>query len=226
MALIFNGTSNYALVPTSTAMNTLTNSITIMAWVYRTGSGSLQAIISRSISGTAQDEWWHLNYRNSKARIIFGDVNGVINVEGGPTLTRNTWYHIAATYDGTTISLYINGVKYVTSAWSGAFAPDTSPVSIGCDINGGIPGEYVSAWIEDVRVYSRALAAEEIMTVYTIRGGDVIVGGLLMRYPMSGNGSISTTGSLVDVGAYGLHGNPSNTITYTQSLLTQRSARR
>ena len=73
----------------------------------------------------------------------------------------NAWTHLAATYDGATLRLYVNGAQVGSKAVSGAIATSTGPLRIGGD---SIWGEYFSGLLDDVRVYKRALSASEIQT--------------------------------------------------------------
>ena len=77
----------------------------------------------------------------------------------------NTWVHIAATEDGTTTRLYRNGVLVSSSPpHAGSIAPETTKVCIGSGANDATlacNSEFVSARIDDVRIYGRALSASE-----------------------------------------------------------------
>ena len=58
---------------------------------------------------------------------------------GRTALTANTWAHLAATYDGATMRLYVNGVQVASRAQTGAIATSTNPLQIGGD---SIYGQY------------------------------------------------------------------------------------
>ena len=86
----------------------------------------------------------------------------------------DTWYHIAATYDGTNVNIYVNGVRVVGPAdvggplrWVSANTgnyPERFAIGVWLD-----PGYdlWVDGAIDDVRYYSRALDADEINAVMT-----------------------------------------------------------
>ena len=77
---------------------------------------------------------------------------------GGPTANPvNAWTHVALTYDGSTLRLYVNGTQVATHAGAAARSrPPTNPLWIG----GNSPyGEYFQGLIDEVRVYNRALTA-------------------------------------------------------------------
>ena len=71
----------------------------------------------------------------------------------------NTWTHVALTYDGATLRLYINGTQVASRAATGAIQTTNSPLWIG----GNSPyGEYFQGLIDEARVYNRALTQAEI----------------------------------------------------------------
>ena len=92
-----------------------------------------------------------------RAAATFGGSSGAIS---GPTASPvNTWTHVALTYDGTTLRLYVNGTQVATQAATGAIQSSTNPLWIG----GNRPyGEYFQGLIDEVRVYNRALTPAEI----------------------------------------------------------------
>ena len=79
----------------------------------------------------------------------------------GASLTANVWTHMAATYDGSTVRLFINGVQVASAAFSGSITSSTNPLRIG---GNSIWGEYFQGMIDEVRIYNRALSQPEIQT--------------------------------------------------------------
>src|SRR5581483_11362428 len=88
---------------------------------------------------------------------IFAGSNA--NAFGTAATAVNTWTHLAGTYDGTTLRLYVNGTQVGTAAKTGGIAVSTNPLQIGGD---SIYGQYFSGVIDEVRIYNRALSVTEI----------------------------------------------------------------
>jgi chitodextrinase len=80
---------------------------------------------------------------------------------GTSALPQNTWTHLAVTYDGTTLLLYVNGVQVSSLGRTGNIVTSTNPLQIGGD---SFFGQYFNGIIDEVRVYNVALTPEEIQT--------------------------------------------------------------
>jgi hypothetical protein len=78
---------------------------------------------------------------------------------GTAALPLNAWTHLAATYDGATLKLFVNGVQAGAVAVAGSLNASADPLRIG---GNHIWGEYFSGRIDEVRVYNRALSAAEV----------------------------------------------------------------
>ncbi len=73
----------------------------------------------------------------------------------------NAWTHVALTYDGTIVRLYVNGTQVATRNQTGAIQTSSNPLWIG----GNQPyGEFFNGLIDEVRVYNRALDQGEIQS--------------------------------------------------------------
>jgi len=82
-----------------------------------------------------------------------------VTVGGTTALTRNTWTHLAATYDGSSLRQYVNGVQVASVARNNNLATSTRPLEIGGD---AMVGQYFAARIDDVRIYDVALMAAQV----------------------------------------------------------------
>ncbi|MBI4034140.1 MAG: LamG domain-containing protein [Candidatus Brennerbacteria bacterium] len=100
--------------------------------------------------------------------------NGNINRSAADVLTAGRWYHIAGTWDGGTttssIKVYIDGVQSDNSTVTEAqgFAAMRNS-SLGTTVGRGLVGtvnQYVDGNIDDVRIYNRALSADEVQRLY------------------------------------------------------------
>jgi len=90
---------------------------------------------------------------------IFGGTESYVS--GTNAIPLNTWTHLASTYDGTTLKIYVNGNLSSTKTVSGAVQSNSNPLRIG----GNYPyGQFFEGKIDEVRVYNRALSQGEIQT--------------------------------------------------------------
>ena len=80
---------------------------------------------------------------------------------GTANLPLNGWTHLATTYDGAALRLYVNGALVKSRALTGSIIASTGPLDIGSD---AVWGEYFQGLIDDVRVYNKALSQAQIQT--------------------------------------------------------------
>ncbi len=80
---------------------------------------------------------------------------------GATPLALNTWAHIAATYDGTTLRMYVDGSQVASAARTGVIKTSTNALTLGGD---PFYGQYFRGTIDEVRIYNRALSAAEVQT--------------------------------------------------------------
>jgi len=128
------------------------------SWQCRYGWNSSKPFMGFQFNGTAGTVWVYVNQN----------------------LTRDEWYHVAASHDGKTVKCYLNGTQ-TDSAAMGTINGQASPILIGSD---GWGCDWLGA-IDDVRLYSHgiseaelqaAMAVEPILTAYAPnpKDGDMV----------------------------------------------------
>jgi hypothetical protein len=159
-ALSFNGTSNLVTVADSSSLD-LTNRMTLSAWVNPAVAPSgWDTVVAKETNGNTV-YYLHASTSSNNRPATGGSINGGDRVlYGGTRLAANTWTHLAATYDGVTQRLFVNGVQVSSRAQTGSFTVTTGALRIG---GNQVFGEYFQGRIDDLRIYNRALTGAEIV---------------------------------------------------------------
>lgn len=150
-------------------LNPSGSTLTVAGWVKlpTPGVGSLQTIAGMAPNNS---DWSYvIGLSGGGQAIILTKAGGnQVAKAGGTTLSANTWYHIAMTYDGSTMTVYLNGVSDGTIAQSGTLFSNspTGRFIIGAS-NDGTVDSLLNGQIDDVRVWSRSLSSSEILSLKT-----------------------------------------------------------
>jgi hypothetical protein len=109
------------------------------------------------------------------------------HADGQQADPMDDWTHLAVTYDGSMLRLYVDGTPVSSRAATGSILGTTKPLWIG----GNHPyGEYFQGLIDEVRVYNLALSPSKVRTEMStpIRGSKIASpeAGLVAAYAFDG----------------------------------------
>ena len=181
-ALSFDGSDDYANCGNDESLNI--ERITISAWINSnvlSGSGNRNKVILMKFQDSLATNESAFGFSQSKgdySKLGFGFNDGSWH----SWLTANSvmeagWMHVAVTYDGVSEPVfYVNGLIETTDG-TGVPAPlptNTTDLTIGAQ-DATDPSAYFDGIIDDVRIYDRALSAEEIEAMYEagLAGGEL-----------------------------------------------------
>src|SRR5215510_4972817 len=158
-ALSFSGTGRVTIADAASLR--LTQAMTLEAWVNpSTVNNSWRDVVYK-----ADDNYYLMATSTNNSRpaggASFGNTSATTEAYGTAALPAGVWTHLAVTYDGSTIRLFVNGTQVSTVAKTGSFTTSANPLQIG---GNAIYGQFFQGLIDEVRVYNRPLSAGEIQT--------------------------------------------------------------
>ena len=170
-ALSFDGGNDLVTVADGAALD-LTAAMTLSAWVNPStlsgGSGWKTIVLKeRGASGLSYGLYANDGPGVSQPAAYIAVGGSDRRVGAQPALAVNTWTHLAVTYDGSTMRLYVNGVLRSSVAQAGAITASANPLRIGGNTVFG--QEFFAGLLDDVRVYNRALSAQEVVADRDVR---------------------------------------------------------
>ena len=157
-ALQFNGTNAWVTVNDSASLD-LSTGMTLESWVYpqSLGSGG-KTVITKENSATAEVYSLYAK-EDTTLPISYIAAGSYSSISGSNPLPVNQWTHLVATYNGQYQRLYVNGKEIANSKQNGLIQQSTGVLRIG---GNSFWGEYFQGYIDEVRIYNRALTSAEV----------------------------------------------------------------
>lgn len=178
-----------------------------------TGKGGMTRVVPLVVRGSDEGETnltdinYFLGIDTTQNLLAFdfeegsGGANPNLNhpIFGKTPITNGVWYHAAATYDGTTMRLYLNGtldnelsIARPVGAASNAYASIGSALT-----SSGKTSGYFNGAIDEVRIWNRALSQAEIRTNLTQKISSAT--NLIARWGFDEGSGVTVSDSAVGV---------------------------
>lgn len=161
-AAYFNGTSSRVIVPYNASLNTATFSAE--AWVRPASIGASKCVLSCGDFASPRAGWliymqttgWNLRFYNQN------DIATSLDITGGGAPVAGNLYHLVVTFDGTTATLYVNGVATVGTPTG--YVPGTAgPFCVGARADNSF---WWNGTADEVAYYSTVLSAVQVAAHY------------------------------------------------------------
>lgn len=237
-AIDCDGIDDRMAAPNATALIANSN-ISMAVWVYPTnpaaGWPDFDGIVGFRNESNA--DFYMLQLSSTNIEVRFRNSSGTAFTINSSTLVLNTWNHYVATYDGSMLRLYRNGVRTDSMAASGTITTTTGTFHMGT-----VPFQTtdfdLDGRIDDVGLWSRALTAGDVSALYSACSINPADNALQLCYQFNqGVGGGNNTGitQAIDskgninatLNGFGLNGTTSNFITYgnpTAAVLNDSAA--
>jgi RHS repeat-associated protein len=182
--LDLDGTDDHVTVPASASLNP-TGGVTLESWI---DPDTLQGAVLR------RNNSYELRAQSDGAVMfrvwVAGNVQTLVSPTGLIT-TGGGDQHVAGTYDGANMRIYVDGNQVASRAQTGAMTHNSNPLYIG---RNDFSNTYFNGMVDEVRVYDRALSEQEIETDMAMSVQDQLDGGLGVDVPTATYAYSSTTG--------------------------------
>lgn len=146
------------------------NSYTLSAWVRYTGVENDRTLGRWEVMEKAGAYW--MNIRTTGQVRVGGFYGGCLNadwvyLDSPQPIPVNTWTHLATTYDGTRLAIWVDGTQVAGRAVSGTTCSNDEPLAVGAK---NAPAKdllqaFFDGDLDDVRIYNRALSAPKIASL-------------------------------------------------------------
>ena len=146
----------YAVVENSVDLDITGSGLTIEAWVKPQATSTHGPIVTKG------DHQYALKIADGGNQLEFFiyDNAWITCVADLPSNWNNTWHHVAGTYDGSYLKVYIDGVLKNTRNHSGQIQSCGYPVNIGR--NAEVSGRTFNGLIDNVRIYNTVLNSSQL----------------------------------------------------------------
>jgi hypothetical protein len=159
MAISVDGIDDYLEVFDAPSLD-LTNALTIEAWYYFIPVSIVEPGL---IQKDGPDSWgrygiwlWNVNEVDFCLTPVAGSQQCLTPAA---TLTENSWTHIAAVYNGSSMEVFINGLSVGTQPFSSLISVSNLSLYVGGDVT---ESRYVKGYIDEVRIWNVSRTVSQI----------------------------------------------------------------
>jgi prepilin-type N-terminal cleavage/methylation domain-containing protein len=164
----FDGSTNYVNMGNPTVLQV--SQISVFVWTNRSAIVNYARVVANYNSSVGAGAFRLLDSGNGNFQCtsyLSSSVQVGVNTPTGSFKTTGIWQQVGCTYNGSTMTAYINGVAVASTTASGSlYYGAAAPWYIGASYTGTSYQNPFAGSIDDVRIYNRALSAAEIMALY------------------------------------------------------------
>ena len=155
-SVYFNGTTDYLQSAANSDFQFGTSDFTVEVWVYFEALPSESVLLSKwNAGGQAGTNQWLLFVADSTPSFVWS-TDGLTSPNAGvtgPNLALNSWHHLAAVRNGSSITLYVNGVPGTSESESGSlYGSETELLGIGYRRDNNSGTSRLTGYMSDIRI--------------------------------------------------------------------------
>ena len=159
-SIVFDGINDYILLNSSI----LNNTYTIESWSYLRGNRFTIFSNLNNDSNSKNNQFGTDGNRNIYFQISLNN-NTYFYTSSTTNINLNQWYHISFTRIGTVAKIYINSIE-INATFIGSSSLDLQPYTSNYVIGRNSSSNYSNGYLSNLKVYNRALTAQEIHQNY------------------------------------------------------------
>lgn len=165
VVLDYDGTNDGVRTPHHSVYNTLTTALTVSAWVYPTGgTGNFRNVVTRAAGTGATARQFSIYISNANlwsANIVTTTSTFDLPV-GSSTIVLNQWTHVTLRFNGSAVTMFVNGRSIGQNSISGTLRTQTAGIVLGQFWDGSSIFSPYTGKIGEVCVWSRVLTDAEV----------------------------------------------------------------
>jgi len=162
-ALNLDGVDDHVLVPDSTVLKPLQYTVAVWVKIDAVQVGGDPVWGNWIVGKEYLFKGYGLSFIGTEPIAVHSD-GAAHAIDSNINVSLNDWHHIASTYNGTLVKIYVDGMLRNSEAHG--FQNTNDPLTIGA-WHFTSPERFLNGTIDEVKVYDRALSADEVWSEYT-----------------------------------------------------------
>jgi hypothetical protein len=162
----FDGIDDCLILPNDPALASDTGTAAMWIWRHDDVDAYYYSLISKAVGDGQANSWEiYIQPNDLLVPILYAQITAMpvaMVTFALPTVLE--WVHVAATWDGSMLELWVDGLS-VGQVVSPPVPYDDHAVQVACDDNGVELAGHLGGFVDDVRVYTRVLEPAEIATL-------------------------------------------------------------
>lgn len=171
-AIQLDGDDDYVSIPDDSSLTfgdgSTDQPFSVSVWVNTLNAASNAGVLSKADNFNSGEYYLLIATYQVYFRIVDDSASSYKGIVSTSTINNNTWYHLVGTYDGSGLQaglkLYINGeLQSTNGSNAGTY---TAMEASGITLRLGRRNTSLNGSIDDARVYSKELNADEVLKIY------------------------------------------------------------
>ncbi|WP_420457436.1 LamG-like jellyroll fold domain-containing protein [Rubrivirga sp.] len=182
-ALAFDGVDDVVTIPSAETL-TPTREVSVSVWLRPSSLPEREMFVVSH--GSWQNRWKLSLTPEARPRWTVNTTARIVDLDAPSPVAEGTFTHLVGTYDGARMRLYVDGALAADVAQDGPIRSTDLPLLVGQMLPGQADFNFPGV-LDDVRVYNKALTADEVMALFAGEtdgeGGPDVAGRLGLPFP-------------------------------------------